>query len=50
MNVVKVRKIGRGELVVAIPKNVAKNLRAGYMSVELDTSGKITYTPVNGGV
>ncbi|WP_286857413.1 hypothetical protein [Methanosaeta sp. UBA356] len=47
MRLVRVRKSCRGERILAIPKELAKKIEAGYMNVQLDDSGRLTYTPVS---
>jgi hypothetical protein len=49
MKLVRVRNHSRGEKVLAIPKELAERVQASYMNVELDVSGRITYTPIDGG-
>jgi hypothetical protein len=43
--VVKVRTVN-GSRFLAIPKEMVEKMRVGYMSVQLDASGRLVYTPV----
>jgi hypothetical protein len=46
MKRVRIRKLVRGdEKVLVIPKALAEKVQSKYMSVELDASGRLTYTP-----
>ena len=45
MNLVRVRQTVRGERMLAIPKELAKEIRTEYMNVEIE-NGRLTYTPV----
>jgi len=45
MKPVKIRKIGR-EQILAIPASLAKNLQAEYVTVRLDETGRLIYTPL----
>ena len=47
MRLVRVRKSCRGERILVIPKEIAKKIKAGYMNVQLDDAGRLTYTPVS---
>ena len=47
MKIVKVRKISRGERVIAIPKELFRQLETLYMSVEMDANGRLTYVPID---
>jgi len=47
MRLVRVRRSCRGERILAIPKELATKIEAGYMNVQLDDSGRLTYTPVS---
>jgi hypothetical protein len=49
MKIVTVRKSCRGERILAIPKELAERIQVNYMNVELDASGRLTYTPIQGG-
>jgi hypothetical protein len=44
--VVKVRAINRSKFL-AIPKELAEKIQAEYMTVKLDDSGRLVYTPVS---
>jgi len=46
MKVVKVRKLSRGERVIAIPRELAEQMKTLYMSVEMDVYGRLTYAPI----
>ena len=47
MKIVAVRKSCRGERILAIPKELAEKIQTRYMNVELDASGRLTYTPIS---
>jgi len=46
MQILRVRKSGRNERLLLIPKEMAEKMQSHYMSVELDASGRLTYTPI----
>ncbi|MDQ1261929.1 MAG: hypothetical protein QG575_1110 [Euryarchaeota archaeon] len=35
------------EKVLVVPKALAEKIKAGYMNVQLDDTGRLTYTPVS---
>ncbi len=44
--VVKVRAVNRSRFL-AIPKDLVEMIRADYMAVKLDESGRLIYTPIS---
>lgn len=46
MKVVKVRKLSRGEQIIVIPRELAKQMKSPYMSVEIDNDGRLMYSPI----
>ncbi|HOV82904.1 MAG TPA: hypothetical protein PLQ01_09565 [Methanothrix sp.] len=44
--IVKVRTVNRSRFL-AIPKELVEKLRAEYMAVKLDESGRLIYTPIS---
>jgi hypothetical protein len=46
VHIVRVRKTCRGEKILAIPKEIASEIKSEYMIIQLDDSGHLTYTPI----